>query len=193
MWTKVQLNWGTAGRVVRIAAGGRLPHCTPSTGLRTRTPRPHCPHFRHHHPTDRPVTTNFPSKRTFAHLHTQAASLLTQSRTLLFVQIWQRNSLSFHWTFWRDFSFWGHSGLEPKGAVRSHARCEQGLTSTRYPTWPELFFCYPNPTRTIFQNFQVEGFSQQAVSQKAASNLWTIILKFCCFLVVLTLNPLLVK
>ena len=23
MWTKVQLNWGTAGRVVRIAAGGR--------------------------------------------------------------------------------------------------------------------------------------------------------------------------
>ena len=133
MWTKVQLNWGTAGRVVRIAAGGRLPHCTPSTGLGTRTPRPHCPHFRHHHPTDRPVTTNFPSKRTFAHLHTQAASLLTQSRTLLFVQIWQRNSLSFHWTFWRDFSFWGHSGLEPKGAVRSHARCELN-------PWKRLFW-----------------------------------------------------
>ena len=31
----------------------------------------------------------------------------------------------------------------------------QGLTSTRYPTRPELFFCYPNPTRTIFQIFRV--------------------------------------
>ena len=49
------------------------------------------PIFATNHPTDRPVTTNFPSKRTFAHLHTQAASLLTQWRTLLFVQIWQRN------------------------------------------------------------------------------------------------------
>ena len=31
----------------------------------------------------------------------------------------------------------------------------QGLTSTRYPTRPELFFCYPNPTRTIFHNLRV--------------------------------------
>ena len=31
----------------------------------------------------------------------------------------------------------------------------QALTSTRYPTRPELFFCYPNPTRTIFQNLRV--------------------------------------
>ena len=46
------------------------------------------------------------------------------------------------------------------------------------PTRPELFFCYPNPTRNIFQNFQVLGFSQKAVSQQAASNLLTIILKF---------------
>ena len=154
MWTKVQLNWGTAGRVVRIAAGGRLPHCTPSTGLGTRTPRPHCPHFRHHHPTDRPVTTNFPSKRTFAHLHTQAASLLTQSRTLLFPQIWHRNSLSFHWTFWRDFSFWGHSGLEPElwDPMRAVSRVWR-VPATRPD--PNFFFCYPNPTRTIFQNFRV--------------------------------------
>ena len=66
----------------------------------------------------------------------------------------------------------------------------QALTSTRYPTRPELLFCYPNPTRTIFKNFRVSGFSQQAVSQQAASNLLTIILKFCCFLVALTRNPL---
>ena len=69
----------------------------------------------------------------------------------------------------------------------------QGLTSTRYPTRPELFFCYPNPTQTIFHNLRVQGFSQQAVSQQATSNLLTIILKFCCFLVVLTQNPLLVN
>ena len=31
----------------------------------------------------------------------------------------------------------------------------QALTSTRYPTRPELFFCYANPTQTIFQNFRV--------------------------------------
>ena len=67
---------------------------------------------------------------------------------------------------------------------------QQGLTSTRYPTRPELLFCYPNPTRTTFKKFRVSGFSQQAVSQQAASNLLTIILKFCCFLVALTRNPL---
>ena len=66
----------------------------------------------------------------------------------------------------------------------------QALTSTRYPTRPELLFCYPNPTRTTFKKFRVSGFSQQAVSQQAASNLLTIILKFCCFLVALTRNPL---
>ena len=68
--------------------------------------------------------------------------------------------------------------------------CWQALTSTRYPTRPELLFCYPNPTRTTFKKFRVSGFSQQAVSQQAASNLLTIILKFCCFLVALTRNPL---
>ena len=67
---------------------------------------------------------------------------------------------------------------------------DQALTSTRYPTRPELLFCYPNPTRTTFKKFRVSGFSQQAVSQQAASNLLTIILKFCCFLVALTRNPL---
>ena len=82
-------------------------------------------------------------------------------------------------TFWRmaflnNFSF-------PHG---------QALRSTRYPTRPELLFCYPNPTRTTFKKFRVSGFSQQAVSQQAASNLLTIILKFCCFLVALTRNPL---
>ena len=67
---------------------------------------------------------------------------------------------------------------------------DQALTSTRYPTRPELLFCFPNPTRTTFKKFRVSGFSQQAVSQQAASNLLTIILKFCCFLVALTRNPL---
>ena len=57
-------------------------------------------------------------------------------------------------------------------------------------TRPDLLFCYPNPTRTTFKKFRVLGFSQQAVSQQAASNLLTIILKFCCFLVALTRNPL---
>ena len=33
----------------------------------------------------------------------------------------------------------------------------QALTSTRYPTRPELFFCYLNPTQTIFQNLWVKG------------------------------------
>ena len=136
MWTKVQLNWGTASW-----PGGAY-CCRREGGFPTAHHRPGSaqgldhtvPIFATNHPTDRPVTTNFPSKRTFAHLHTQAASLLTQWRTLLFVQIWQRNSLSFHWTFWRDFSFWGHSGLEPEGAVRSlHARCESN-------PWKRLFW-----------------------------------------------------
>ena len=34
-------------------------------------------------------------------------------------------------------------------------RFHRGLTSTRYPTRPKLFFCYPNPTRTIFHNLRV--------------------------------------
>ena len=40
-----------------------------------------------------------------------------------------------------------------------------------FPTRPELYFCYPNPTPTIFQNIRVQGFSQQAVAQQTASNL----------------------
>ena len=94
---------------------------------------------------------------------------------------------------WRVTSSTPEPGLEPPRAhcaAARHRPAVQALTSTRYPTRPELLFCYPNPTRTTFKKFRVLGFSQQAVSQQAASNLLTIILKFCCFLVALTRNPL---
>ena len=55
------------------------------------------------------------------------------------------------------------------------------------PTWT-----LPN-RNYFFKILEFSVFSQQAVSQQAAPNLWTIILKFCCFLVVLTWNPLIVK
>ena len=89
-----------------------------------------------------------------------------------------------------EYSTYFHIYPTPKSFGWHLGAFRQALTSTRYPTRPELLFCYPNPTRTTFKKFRVSGFSQQAVSQQAASNLLTIILKFCCFLVALTRNPL---
>ena len=50
----------------------------------------------------------------------------------------------------------------------------QALTSIRYPTRPELFFLLPEPNPNYFLKFPSLGFSQQPVSQQAASNLLSI-------------------
>ena len=58
--------------------------------------------------------------------------------------------------------------------------CGQALTSTHYPTRPELFFCCPNPTRTIFQNFRVpdpKSKSPRFLSLKPASRSMRVALR----------------
>ena len=55
------------------------------------------------------------------------------------------------------------------------------------------FFLLPEPDPKYFFKFPSLGFSPVGCFPQAASNLLTIIFKFCYFLVVLTRNPLLVN
>ena len=78
-------------------------------------------------------------------------------------------------------------GLEQKTVVGR--LCKPRSRPWRVPaTRPDPNFYFA--TRTIFQNFRVSGFSQQAVSQQASSNLLTIILQFCCSLSLFISVPL---
>ena len=72
-----------------------------------------------------------------------------------------------------------------------HSLCysRPGIDEYLLPDRTPTFFCYPNPTRIILKNSEFRVFPSRLFPSRPLQT-FSIILKFCCFLVVLTRNPL---